>query len=141
MTDNRLDPTASLLTAFDRYIAERTRAFTGRRWVFERIHDWLQDPDKPRTYLLTGEPGSGKTAIAGQVVRFSQDALSPPEGLPGFAPGFVSAYHFCSARDRRWINPHVFAQSLALQLAGRAQRTVGGDFRRQRQGEAETAEQ
>ena len=35
------------------------------------------------------------------------------------APCFLSAVHFCSARDRRWINPHVFAESLAFQLSAR----------------------
>jgi hypothetical protein len=35
------------------------------------------------------------------------------------APNFLSALHFCSARDRRWINPTIFAESLALQLSAR----------------------
>jgi hypothetical protein len=35
------------------------------------------------------------------------------------APQFLSAAHFCSAQDSRWILPRTFAVSLALQLAGR----------------------
>ena len=33
----------------------------------------------------------------------------------------MSALHFCSGRDLRWINPTVFAESLALQLSARYQ--------------------
>lgn len=41
------------------------------------------------------------------------------DDLTHLSAGFLSAVHFCSARDRRWINPHVFTESLALQLAAR----------------------
>src|SRR6266700_4348775 len=57
---------------FDSYIAERSTQFSGRVWVFERIHDWLTQPSSSRLLLLTGEPGSGKTAIAARLVEFSR---------------------------------------------------------------------
>jgi WD40 repeat protein len=101
---------------FTSYIADRSRNFTGREWIFKKVHDWLAKRDGPRFFLLTGEPGSGKTAIAAQLSLFSQGAISPPEGLTRLAPGFLSAFHFCSARDRHWISPHVFAESLAIRL-------------------------
>jgi tetratricopeptide (TPR) repeat protein len=107
------------LLDFSGYIAERTRAFTGREWVFRAIDDWLADPQGPRFFLLTGEPGSGKTAIAARLGQFSEGEAALSGALPQLTPGFLSAVHFCSARDRRWIHPQVFAESLAMQLAAR----------------------
>jgi len=106
---------------FTGYIIERTRYFTGREWVFKAIDDWLADPKRPRFFLLTGEPGSGKTAISGRLYQFAYAENTVPlfEGPSFLTPGFLSAVHFCSAQDRRWINPQIFAQSLAMQLAER----------------------
>ncbi len=101
------------------YVEEKTRAFAGREWVLEAVRDWLTDPDRPRVFLISGKPGCGKTALAGQLHRISHGATAPPAGLAGLAPGFLSGVHFCSARDRRWINPNSFAESLALQLSNR----------------------
>jgi len=104
---------------FNKLISERARNFAGREWVFQEINDWLANPAGHRFFLLTGEPGSGKTAIASRLAQFSQGQFAPPQGLDQLSPGCLSAIHFCSARDRRWINPHVFSESLALQLSAR----------------------
>ena len=104
---------------FTNYIAERAYNFTGREWVFQAINDWLADAGGPRFFLLKGEPGSGKTAIGSRLAQFSQGSVIPSAGLIHLAPHFLSAVHFCSARDTTWIEPHVFAESLALQLAER----------------------
>ncbi len=104
---------------FSRYIEERTAQFQGREWVFKELDAWLANPGGSRAFLLTGEPGSGKTAIASRLKQFSDGNDPAPEGLACLKPGFLAAAHFCSARDRLWVNPHTFAESLALQLAGR----------------------
>jgi hypothetical protein len=104
---------------FSDYIADRTEGFTGREWVFSAINDWLARSDGPRFFVLTGEPGSGKTAVAGRLDQFSQGENRPPEDLTSLTPKFLSAVYFCSARDRLWIDPRAFAESLALQLASR----------------------
>jgi DNA replication protein DnaC len=44
-------------------IARLTENFTGRQWVFDEIDLWLQESEK-RFFILTGEPGVGKSAIA-----------------------------------------------------------------------------
>ncbi|MBD2095609.1 hypothetical protein H6F90_10620 [Trichocoleus sp. FACHB-591] len=36
--------------------------FTGRQWVFDNIDRWLRESDE-RFFILTGEPGVGKSAI------------------------------------------------------------------------------
>src|SRR5690242_9368113 len=102
---------------FTNYIAERTTNFVGREWVFQAINDWLADPDGSRFFLLTGEPGSGKTALASRLAQFSRGEVTAPAGLKYLVPHFLSALHFCSARDSYWINPHTFAEFLAMQLA------------------------
>jgi hypothetical protein len=49
--------------AFDSDIAKLTENFTGRQWVFDDIDRWLQESEE-RFFILTGEPGVGKSAIA-----------------------------------------------------------------------------
>lgn len=85
---------------FSAYIAERTRDFTGREWVFTEIDRWLADPDAPRYFIITGEPGIGKTAIA---ARFTQIRD-------------LAAIHFCIARQADTVDPLNFARSLSHQL-------------------------
>jgi len=96
------------------FAQEHTFNFTGREWVFQSIHQWLSDPNGSRYFLLTGEPGAGKTAISDRLTQFS----SSPEPIhPNLLPGFLSATHHCSARDSTTIDPKTFARSIALQLA------------------------
>ncbi len=103
---------------FTPYITERTNSFTGREWVFQVINDWLADNDKPRFFLLKGEPGSGKTAIAARLSQFSQ-GMFQQANLPNLASDFLSAIHYCSASDGLWVDPFTFASSLTTQLANR----------------------
>ena len=112
--------TASLID-FTNDISKRTRDFTGREWVFQTIEAWLADTHGPRFFLLTGNPGSGKSAIAARLAQFSQGSISSPDGCHLLTSNVLSALHFCSALDSRWINPIVFAESLALQLGARYQ--------------------
>lgn len=102
---------------FARYITERAGAFTGRTWVFQAIHGWLARPDASRYFLLTGEPGSGKTAIAARLSEFSAGTTAPPPGCQQFVPGFLHAVHFCRATASDWLDPRAFARSVSLQLA------------------------
>ena len=75
--------------------------FTGRVWVFDEIDRWLADRQGAPLFLLTGEPGVGKSAIAAQVV------LTYPD---------VIAYHFCIAGRNETIVPSTVLRSLAAQL-------------------------
>ena len=104
---------------FQPYIDERTRYFIGREWVFRAIDNWLADSEGKRVLLLLGEPGSGKTALAGRLIQISEQIVSSPGEFACLSPGFLSAFHYCSAQDPRWIIPNTFIESLALQLARR----------------------
>jgi hypothetical protein len=58
-----------VLPDFSSYLAERTRDFTGREWVFAEIDCWLATPDASRLFTITGEPGIGKTTIAARMTQ------------------------------------------------------------------------
>jgi hypothetical protein len=104
---------------FSGYVAERTEGFGGRDWIILAIDEWLADPAGGPIFLLTGEPGAGKSALAGQLALISDGAVPAPDGAGSLRAGFLAAVHFCSARDLRWITPSVFAKSLARQLSER----------------------
>jgi hypothetical protein len=131
---------------FTYYIDAKTRSFIGREWVFDAFFNWLNSPSdqtsapsplsafspsspsRSQTFLILGGPGSGKTAIASRLVQYSQGSAPPMADLTSvnavaptisnFVPSnFLSAIHFCDRKDRHWIDPLVFTESLALQLA------------------------
>ena len=85
---------------FTDYISKHTESFTGREWVFAEIEAWLATPNDARCFIITGEPGIGKTAIA---VQFAQMYN-------------VAATHFCIGRQAETIDPLNFARSLSQQL-------------------------
>ena len=86
--------------AFERDIKRLTEGFIGREWVFEEIDRWLQQ-DEQRFFILTGEPGIGKSAIAAQLTQIRQD---------------IAAHHFCIAGRSGTIEPNNVLLSLAAQL-------------------------
>ncbi|MEO7521234.1 MAG: AAA family ATPase, partial [Gemmatimonas sp.] len=95
------------------------RDFVGRRWVMERLDEWLNSSG--RFFHLVGEPGSGKTALSRQLVHLASATSEDNADFPSIRTGFIDASHFCSARDRRMVNPITFAESLGSQLAKQSQ--------------------
>ncbi len=97
-------------------IAEHTRAFSGRGWVFQAIDQWLADPEGLRLFLLCGGPGTGKSAIAARLVQLIEDQtageLTPHLGQPG-----LSFYHFCEAFNDPTLDPMRFVKRLSLHMA------------------------
>ena len=86
--------------AFERDIQRLTENFTGREWVFKEIDGWLQQENQ-RFFILTGEPGVGKSAIAARLTQIRDD---------------VAAYHFCIAGRSGTIEPNNVLLSIAAQL-------------------------
>lgn len=104
---------------FSGYITDRAHGFVGREWVFAAIQKWLVAPSPTPFLLLTGEPGSGKTAISARLAQFSSGEAAAPAGLTELHPGFLSAFHFFWGRDLLWIDPRTFCRSLGMQMAAR----------------------
>ncbi|MEU8816675.1 hypothetical protein [Actinoplanes sp. NPDC048796] len=85
---------------FSPYIADRTRDFTGREWVFSEVDTWLSDDRLPPRMIIMGEPGVGKSAIAARLTQLAD----------------VAASHFCIARSVSTIDPSSFSRSISQQL-------------------------
>ena len=56
------------------FINEHNQYFTGRDWVFKEIDEWLKN-EQTNVFLLTGNPGSGKTAVAARLVQLCHKRL------------------------------------------------------------------
>ena len=93
---------------FSRTIERLAEGFTGREWLFTKLDNWLQQENGEQFYLLTGEPGVGKSAIAAQLTQRWAD--KKPE------TGKLAAYHFCRAGDVETVRPGRVLRSLATQL-------------------------
>lgn len=61
---------ASKIYNFEMDIAKRTEEFVGRTFVFAKIDQLLQSQEFHSGYIvISGEPGIGKTALCGQLVK------------------------------------------------------------------------
>ena len=77
-----------------KYVEERAGSFVGREWVFAQIRSFLSGP--PGIFLLRGDPGTGKTAIAGRLALASCGRTSVgSDGAAAVAEGTISAAVFC----------------------------------------------
>jgi WD40 repeat protein len=88
---------------FGAELARLGKHFVGRGWLDEAVDRWLAE-DGPRVLLLTGDPGSGKSAYLAHLVRRF------PEG---------TAHHFCVAGLGETLHPVRFVRSLVAQVAAR----------------------
>jgi WD40 repeat protein len=104
---------------FRSYSEKRSLEFIGREWIFSSVDAWLAEDPRTRVYLITGEPGCGKTSIAARLHGYSSGITDWPPNAKCIRRGFLSAIHFCSARDAGWIDPLRFVQSISQQLAER----------------------
>jgi hypothetical protein len=81
-------------------IQQLTEGFTGRSHTFNEMNHWLQQKDQ-RFFILIGEPGVGKSAIAAHLIQTRKD---------------IVAYHFCQATDSNTLKPGQIVRSLSAQL-------------------------
>lgn len=103
---------------FSRYIEEKTRDFAGRDWVFTETDRWLADPDLGRVFLLTGGPGSCKTAVAARLAQVSL-GHEPPDAPTHLGKGQLVYFHFFQAQIDATVYPLRFVESLSAGLASR----------------------
>lgn len=99
-------------------ILERTRDFTGREWVLRKIQTWLSATSGPRIFLLAGEAGTGKSAIAARLVQMHLGEITTSE-LVVLPKDFLAYFHFCQAGLDSTLSPQTFVQAFAQALANR----------------------
>lgn len=86
---------------FGSEIFKLTKDFTGRKWLFDELDEWLATKDN-RVFLITGDPGIGKSAIIAYLVH------NHPQ---------VVACHFCDSDIKDSLDTNLFIRSIAAQLA------------------------
>jgi hypothetical protein len=86
---------------FSDHIQQLASEFQGRSWVLDRINRWLQQKDQ-RFFVLAGEPGVGKSAIAAHLIQTRTD---------------IFAHHFCQLGVEETVHPSRVLRSLAAQLS------------------------
>ena len=83
-------------------IDRHVKNFYGREWIFKIISDWIKSERK--VFLLTGNPGVGKTAISAMLCHKYSDS---------------AVYHLVKSNDLRKASSLECVLSLAFQLATR----------------------
>ncbi|HBY95290.1 MAG TPA: hypothetical protein DEP84_15280, partial [Chloroflexi bacterium] len=71
-----------------------------------------------RVFLVTGGPGSGKTALAARLVQMGRGEAAAADS-PRLGPGRLTFIHFCQALDDRTRDPLRFIEALSQTLAQR----------------------
>lgn len=79
-------------------------AYSGRAWLKESMDAWMEDALAPRTLLITGGPGVGKSSFVAHELLFNEH---------------VGAAIYCEWDNPASNNPDRVARSIAFQLACR----------------------
>lgn len=103
-------------------VADRAQGFVGRRSTLEKVAAWLKAPPEGNRFLVvTGEPGSGKSAFMGWLAGAGPDPADPHNAaLRRMVNEALDAVHFCVAASggaSASQNPYEFGRHLAMQFA------------------------
>ncbi|MEA2825803.1 MAG: hypothetical protein QOG43_242 [Actinomycetota bacterium] len=102
-------------------IAQKAAGLVGREWALAQVAEWLGSGSE-RLFLLTGEPGAGKSVLAGWLAGAGPEPADEPVAAAlDRVRGTWSAACFCMTRgqDGADITPAWFVTSLAKQLSAR----------------------
>ena len=75
-----------------------------RQWFFDDFDKWFRDPGDSRAYVLLGDPGVGKSVIAGVMAQRMREA------------GHLGAAYVCCHNDGTRNNPRYLLGTVARQL-------------------------
>ena len=93
-------------------LQQLTEGFTGQLHILNEIDYWLTQKDQ-QFFILTGEQGVGKSAIAARLTQFA----TGEEKSQRFTKNFLKTVHFCSVCYSSLGAPKNFTEFIALQLA------------------------
>jgi WD40 repeat protein len=68
----------------ERFVAERTRLFLGRQELLQRMLAHMADREDRKPLVVTGEPGSGKSALLAECARRCRELFPDALVLPHF---------------------------------------------------------
>ncbi|XP_067057911.1 uncharacterized protein [Acropora muricata] len=102
------DPWQLKFLDFTDFIISSRKDFIGRRWLYEEMEQALEHNDK-RGVLLTGNPGSGKSAFLSHLLcsRTSSPVVHSR----------ILAHHFCMYFDKKTQDGVPFVRNLANMIA------------------------
>ena len=75
-----------------------------RQWFFDDSDKWFRDPGDSRAYVLLGDPGVGKSVMAGVMAQHMTET------------GHLGAAYFCRHNDDTRNNPRYLLGTVARQL-------------------------
>ncbi len=83
--------------------------FFGRSWFFRELGDIFETIDAPAGVLITGDPGSGKSALMSQLICSPFSSLAIYDNIIG--------YHICDYSEKGKRNGARFVRNLVDQIA------------------------
>ena len=97
---------------FSSYLNSAREGFVGRKWLFDRIEGILDNRTKDLSaIIIIGEPGSGKSAIAAQLICSRSSSLLIHNNVLG--------YHFCKHLDKMTKDGGKFVKNLVDMIASK----------------------
>ncbi|XP_028393202.1 uncharacterized protein LOC114517613 [Dendronephthya gigantea] len=96
---------------FSAYLAYKREGFVGRKWFFFEIETIFEESLRITGVLITGEPGSGKSALMSQLICSPYSSLLIHENIIG--------YHLCEYSEKGKRSGARFVRNLVDQIAAR----------------------
>ncbi|CAB4010755.1 ankyrin repeat domain-containing 50-like [Paramuricea clavata] len=96
---------------FSSYLADKREGFVGRKWFFLDLEKIFEENNETVGVLITGAPGSGKTALMSQLICSPYSSLLIHENIIG--------YHLCEYSKNGKPDGARFVRNLVDQIAAR----------------------
>ena len=94
---------------FSSYLAYKSEGFVGRKWFFLELEHIFEESSSTAGVLITGEPGSGKSALMSQLICSPFSSLLIHENTIG--------YHLCEYSEKGKRDGARFVRNLVDQIA------------------------
>ena len=96
---------------FSSILAYKRKGFVGRKWFFMKLDNIFETDRGAAGVLITGDPGSGKSALLSQLICSPYSSLQIHQNIIGF--------HFCEYSEKGKRDGARFVRNLVDQIAAR----------------------